>query len=166
MTRGRSSTLYLARDELTREQAWDVVTWCLARDADEFTLSYLYVEGADTEAWRNINRLLSPFAHPQAPRELMSVLAGAPKVQQTELWSLCAASIVSLQRLLPEGPLAAPNVGAPDGWLEDLTIYRNGELLFGVSSHEGVGILELTTQERLSFIAHGLRSHDRPDLLR
>ena len=56
------------------------------------------------------------------------------------------ASLVALQDFLTGGIFTC-EVGAV-GWLEDLTLYRRGELMLGIVSHESEGILRVSHEER------------------
>jgi hypothetical protein len=61
------------------------------------------------------------------------------------LWSFSDASLAQLLSFVGEGLFVSP-VG-PDGWLEDLTTYRGGELVLGLVTQEQEGVLRLTQQE-------------------
>jgi len=50
----------------------------------------------------------------------------------------------------------------PDRWREDLTIYRQGELVIGLVSHEQEGVLRLTPQEHGVVAGLDIRSARNP----
>jgi hypothetical protein len=79
-------------------------------------------------------------------------------VRTTERWTLNEISIGALQDALPQGVLEYDP--RPDGWFEDPILYRDGELLLGVLSHEAFAVLRLTTSEAADLDAAGFRSHD------
>lgn len=62
------------------------------------------------------------------------------------LWDLNSVLLAAPQDFLTEG-IFTYEVGA-DGWLEDLTLYRQGEMMLEVVSHEGGGVLLVTSEER------------------
>jgi hypothetical protein len=46
------------------------------------------------------------------------------------------------------------------GWLEDFAIYRCGEVILGVVSHEGLVVLRLTEREQGEFSDLKIESHE------
>lgn len=71
-----------------------------------------------------------------------------------ELWRLTSQSFAALKQFSPDGVLKDQTDG--QGGYEDLVLYRQGELMLGLVSHEGKGILRVTDQERLSLERNGL----------
>jgi len=47
-----------------------------------------------------------------------------------------------------------------EGWLEDPTLYRDGEIMLGIVSHEREGFLELTALEAVQLAALGIPTRD------
>jgi hypothetical protein len=61
------------------------------------------------------------------------------------LWQLTDHSVAALRTFLPGGLFT--NVVDPAGWLEDPIVYRNGEPMLGVVTHEQEGLLRATAEE-------------------
>lgn len=142
-------------------RTWRLVEWCAARGIDEFSLAFMSAGvklGPDLEAADN---RLHPFSRGKAERMLMSVPLGQSQIQPTEVWSYSPESLVVLTQLFPGGLFEYPSGPFPEEWLEDPAFYRRGELMLGVVSHEGEGIMDLTSLEWAEFSAAGFCSHDR-----
>jgi hypothetical protein len=58
------------------------------------------------------------------------------------------AAIEVLRKSWPVGPVSS--LYDEEIWLEDLIIYRDGEVMMGVTTHEGGGVLRLTELELVS----------------
>ena len=72
-----------------------------------------------------------------------------------ELWRLTSQSFAVLKEFFPDGVFKDQTAG--EGGYEDLILYREGELMLGVVSHEGEGILRVTDEERQSLERAGFR---------
>lgn len=79
-------------------------------------------------------------------------------MRNTERWSLDEVSISALKDALAEGVFQYDPL--QDGWFEDLILYRDGELILGVLSHEAFGVLRLAQSESEELDAAGFPSHD------
>ena len=78
--------------------------------------------------------------------------------RDTERWTLNEASVAALKEALPEGLFQYD--ATQDGWFEDPILYRDGELMLGVLSHEAFAVLRLTDLEAVELEAAGFASHD------
>jgi len=63
-----------------------------------------------------------------------------PHVRDTRLWRFDKLSLVVLKGLLPDG-LFSDRQGNSDGWIEDVTLYRDSRLLLTVITHEEAATL-------------------------
>ena len=145
---GTSETeLNVDRDDLTAEETWRLVQWCLAQSADEITLDF-YELRADDDPF-------APFARPSAQRRHLSYASDAPS--ETPLYALNDGSIRRLRDLLPEGLLQSPSYSR-DGWVENPEVYRFGRPMFGVISHDGLGWLWVSKDEREALAKLGIRT--------
>lgn len=77
---------------------------------------------------------------------LFSLAIASRHLVASPLWGLNSASLAALRDFLT-GDIFTCEIGA-GGWLEDLTLYRRGELMLGIVSHESEGILRVTHEER------------------
>ena len=78
-------------------------------------------------------------------------------VRDTQLWTLNAGSIGALRETLPGGLFEYDPLH--DAWFEDPVIYRDGELLLGVLSHEAFAVLRVTDLEAALLAGAGFPSH-------
>ncbi len=71
-------------------------------------------------------------------------------IRPLELWRLTSKSLAVLEEFFPNGVFSYE--ASAEGWLEDLMLYRHidrhSELVLGVVSHEGEGMLRVTNQEQ------------------
>ncbi len=80
------------------------------------------------------------------------------------LWTLSAESLPLLLRFLPHGLFRWPP--GPAGWLEDLTVYRAGELVLGIVTHEAEGVLRLTPAEHAEVALLGIETRAEGEWIR
>ena len=128
---------------------WKFLRFLTARGADEFGVRILY--------WGNtgdpgpLEAALAPFSLGTRERECTVWSSRQEKVRPTPVWQLNAESIAVLATLMPRGILTYDhNAGA---WLEDLCVYRGGELVFGTVTHEQFAFVRLSDDEWASWQA-------------
>jgi hypothetical protein len=156
------STRWFHRGDLTPAQTWQLVEYCASRGATDFTVCLVTLEGSAAPNCVEAEAALRPFELPEAPRALMTVLAGQPRVQPTRLWRLVPEAVAALRPFLPEGLFDYPSADWDAGWLEDPTVYRAGTVMLGVVSHEGEGVLTLSPAEHAEVAALGIRTRAAP----
>ena len=147
---------YLTARELDADASRRLLAWLLEHGADEFTVGVMALQDEPARTADAFEDALAPFELPRAPRR---VLGGAPdddRTREVRRWALTAPSLAALLPFLPDGPFAYA-VG-PAGWFEDLTVYRQGELVLGVLTHEQEGVLRLTPAEHAEVRALGVTS--------
>jgi hypothetical protein len=76
----------------------------------------------------------------------------------TDLWELDHGSLRVLQQLLPAGLMQYEP--RDDAWFENPVLYRDGDLMLGVLSHEAFAVLRVSESEAGELAAAGFISHD------
>ena len=130
------------------KQTWELVPWIHRQGATEFSIDLLRVE-PDIGPSSTINAFesdLSSFRLGDREREHLESAPGEPTVRQSPVWGLAQESIGILKRYLPDG-LVVPPTCSEDGWLENPRFYRDGNLVLGVITHEGGGLVRLEPSE-------------------
>ena len=126
--------------------------------ANEFTIDFLSSNRTGAgDRWEQFDEVVRPIALGEAHRERMSGRTADDLSRPTERWALCETSINALKDALVEGFFQYDP--AQDGWFEDPILYRDGELMLGVLSHEAFAVLRLTTAESEELDAAGFPSH-------
>jgi hypothetical protein len=127
-------------------RGWGLVEWCLAHAGNEFSLQFMGLAGEEPAAHARLKSELAAFHRGAPNRERVTAPAGENVRRPTDVWILKGDSLAALRRCLPTGLFASPSYDV-DGWFEDFTIYRGGEIMLGVVSHEGHIFLRLTESE-------------------
>ena len=150
---------YLAPADFTAEESWRLLEWCREIGADEFTVDCV---GSDARAqattWRPFEKVVKPFSRGDETRERMSGTTADDLTRNTRLWEMNPVTVGALQDALPNGLLSYDPEGR--GWFEDPILYREGNLLLGVLSHEAFAVLRLSVVESMRLSAAGFPSHD------
>lgn len=135
---------YFAKSDVPPEESWRLLDWCAKNGADEFTISGM-VAGSEGRKSAAFFASLAPFERTEAPRRRLSAPTADEFVRPTPLWTLSAEPIALLRRAMVDGVFDY-NAGG-DPWLEDLAVYRQGEFMMGVITHEDGGVLRITPAE-------------------
>ena len=146
------------RDDLSPEQGWRLIDWCIERGGDEFSFRIMGL-GDSPSSHEPLTKALTPFHRGTPKRENMTTLAGEETRRPTDTWRLSTESAGVLRQHIADGLFVAPSY-SDAGWLEDFTIYRRGEAMLGVVSHEGLVVLRLTEQEHAEFSKLKIESHE------
>jgi len=149
---------YVFEHSLRGERGPRLLRWLLSRGADEFTITVMAL--ADTQApfADAFEDELAPFELPSAERRVLTVTTSPDRTALVRLWSFDDKSLERLVSFLNKGLFHSP--AGPDGWLEDLTVYRRGELVLGLVSHEQEGVLRLTAEEHREVAALDISSEE------
>jgi hypothetical protein len=115
--------------------------------------------GAESPVWAQFAHAVAPFTLGEHVRRLMSGRTVDDLIRPTELWTLNEPTIKALRDAFPLGFLQY--YPADDGWLEDLVLYRDGELMLGAITHEGAAVLRVSPDESAAFTEAGFPSHDQ-----
>lgn len=124
-------------------ESWRLARWCVERGADELSVRVLCAEGQGSRA--------DQFEDAFEARQLASDLRRVPFAPDAQpaglvrLWRLDDDTMSSLCRFLPDG-LFTHRID-PHGWLEDPMLFRDGELMLGVVTHQREGVLRVTPDE-------------------
>jgi hypothetical protein len=129
----------------------------MKRGADEFTISAL-VSDKESDHMRHFFEELAPFALPAAPRRLLSAPADRQLTRDVDRWSLNDRTLEVLRAALPMG--FASREYDVQLWLEDLAVYRDGQFMIGVLSHEGGGVVRVTELELQELRRDGFPDRD------
>jgi hypothetical protein len=138
-----------------------LLRFLLERGADEFTIRVMALQETPAPFADAFEDELGPDERESAARAVMASTAAAPRPRSVRLWSLNIRTLERLLSFLDDGLFHCPP--GPDGWLEDLTVYRRAELVFGALSHERDGVLRLTRAEHEALAAIGIRSAAAPE---
>jgi hypothetical protein len=150
---------YLASDDYDLESSRRLVAWCRRHGADEFTIACIGTDPkVDEQVWRPFETIVQPYAVGTKVRRRMSGSTAEDLVRPTDLWALNDTTVTALAWALPDGVLDY-RVG-DYGWFEDPILYREGEVMLGVVTHESSAVLRLTDVEAAKFSAAGFLSHD------
>jgi hypothetical protein len=135
---------YFSPALLSAPESWRLLRWCAEHGGTELAIRVRCVASEPAPVADDFEDTFAASSLGTAPRR---VLGADPeeKVQPVRLWRLTGDSIESLRRFLPGGLFS--HVVDPAGWLEDPTVYRDGELLLGVVTHEQEGVLRVTAPE-------------------
>ena len=138
--------LYLRAGQIPPDRSWDIVRWCHAHGADEFSWREMGIAGHPDPIVERANAALAPFRLPDQPRPTSVVYSDQGDRTPVQLWRLSEASIEQAIALLPDGLFTEPSY-SDDGWIEDPTFYRAGDILLGVVSHEHEAFLQVSPVE-------------------
>ena len=134
--------------DLGIEGAKRLLAWCRSRGADSFTFTVI---GSPPELERQaavIEAPLEPFS--VAPSRIAVIPEEVPGSYWTRvsvLWELNDATEAMLLHAFPRGLLTyMPTDGS---WCEDPCLFRGPELMLGVISHEGEGVLRIEASEQV-----------------
>ncbi len=142
---------YVNARSLRGERATHLLRYLLEHGADEFSISVMALQDTLAPFADAFEDELGPFEHPAARRRVLTSADSMDLTRTVRLWALNEASLARLLTFMDSGLFHSP--AGPDGWFEDLTIYRDGELAFGVVSHEQEGLLRLTHREQADVAA-------------
>lgn len=149
--------LHLAAADVEPPLLWRLLDALAARGADEFTLDVMALADVPAERADAFEDALEPWVRPPAIRPILDAAAAAPFPGRVRLWALGARTLPLLRRFLPHGTLRLDaQAPAEDGWFENLTVYRDGELVFAAVTGEGVAVLQLRPGEREELEALGI----------
>jgi hypothetical protein len=152
-------TRYFSFDDVSSEQTWELLEWCHAIGGDEFTEVGL-VSPIESQRMKDFFARLNASSIPEAPRRRLNAPSKDAFTRPVPLWRLDESTIAQLKEAMPMG--IASREYDTDLWLEDLTVYRDGQFLMGVLSHENGGVIRVTELE-LSALRR-LRFPDRDEV--
>ncbi|HST07909.1 MAG TPA: hypothetical protein VLJ83_07035 [Gemmatimonadaceae bacterium] len=150
---------YLIPSDYPPEESWRLVEWCRSVGADEFTVECISTDSRAADVlWAEFEAVVKPLSRPSASRERMSGRTADDLTRVTPLWTLSSGAIDALREALPGGLFQYDPLH--DAWFEDPVIYRDGDLMLGVLSHEAFAMLRVTELEIALLAAAGFPSHE------
>jgi hypothetical protein len=147
---------YVFEHSLRDERGPRLLRYLLAQGADEFSITVMALQDTMAPFADAFEDELSPYERESAVRRVIAAESASDVMRVVRLWTFNEASITRLVSFIDTGLFYWP--AGPDGWLEDLTIYRSGELVLGLVSHEHEGVLRLTQDEHDAVAALGVSS--------
>lgn len=145
MKRNEPERLSIRADTLGAIESRRLLAWALEHGADEFTVSVMALQGIEAPLADAFEDVLEPWARPMARRRVLYGETQSDLTREIRLWSLTPVSLALLEEFLPDGLFSA--TAHERGWLEDPAIYRRGDLVCGVISHEREGVVRVTPAE-------------------
>lgn len=149
---------FVYKHEITPEQSWRLLEWCISRGATELTLCLPSTHPPSTAY--AVMAAMERFRLADSERDTGSY-AGDVRPSIVPLWRLTAEVVELLAGLFDEGLFTYPAGDWPGGLGEDPIAYRGGQLMLWVVSHEGEAVIRLAPDDLESFAALGLRTHPR-----
>lgn len=136
---------YLSEHSLRDERGPRLLRYLLEHRADEFSITVMALQDTPAPFADAFEDELAPYERAVAPRRTLTASTPTDFVRPVRLWTFNEASLARLLTFLDNSLFHWP--AGPDGWFEDLTIYRQRELVLGLVSHENEGVLRLTPDE-------------------
>lgn len=147
---------YVFEHSLRGERGPQLLRFLLEHGADEFSIEVMALQDTPAPFADAFEDELGPFESAAAPRRKATTTTPAAADRSVRLWSYTDTTLTRLLSFLDDSLFDSP--AGPDGWLEDLTIYRAGELVLGLVSHERGGVLRLTPHEHAELADLGIAS--------
>ena len=152
---------YVAEHSLRGERGPRLLRYLLEHGADEFSIAVMALQDAPAPFADAFEDAMEPFAKAAERRRVVYNPDAGDLARTVRLWALTPSSLQTLLTFLDDGIFHCP--AGPDGWLEDLTLYRSGELVLGLVSHEQEGVLRLTREELTEVAALGMPFESRAE---
>ena len=125
----------------------EMIGWCIDRGGDQFSFSIVGIGSASSH--QPLLDDLAAFYDGEHEREHMTTYAG-DGARRRDTWRLSRDSVAALEGHIAGGVFAEP-VYSADWWVEDFTVYRRGEIMLGVVSHEDYVLVRATELEVAEF---------------
>jgi hypothetical protein len=125
------------------KESWRLARWCVEHGADELTVRVLCAEDQGTRADQFEDAFDDRFIATDL-RRVVTAPEDEPE-RHVRLWRLDEDALQALRAYLPDG-LFTHRVD-PHGWLEDPMLFRDGELMLGLVTHQREGMVRVTAEE-------------------
>ena len=149
----------LRSNELPVEAGWRLIRWYAETGSNEFTFSCLAAATQEGRFCAAAEQALASFAVGFDRRPPTTLGKNEASLRKVKLWRLNEQSLRVLQQLLPDG-LFTDRQGSDEGWIEDLTVYQDGQLRVGVITHEKQATIHLTDSEQEELRGLGVLPRD------
>jgi hypothetical protein len=143
-------------DAITAQLTWPILQWASRIGADEFSYECLGGRTPRPVRCEQVETVLLPFHKGHQHRPTLTMRATDVGARLVPLWRLDQMSLAIMRDLIWPDGILADHQGEDAGWLEDLTIYRRGELLLGAITHEHTLAIEASDEEFAALRAGGL----------
>ena len=147
---------YVTEDALRGDRGPRLLRYLLDNGANEFSITVMALQDTPAPFADAFEDELGLFEHEPALRRVV-IPAGSTEVTRLiRLWEFNQTTCERVLSFVDDGLFHWP--AGPDGWLEDLMIFRDGELVLGLLSSEREGVLRLTQEEHVAVAALGITS--------
>lgn len=136
---------YVSEQGLRGERGPRLLRYLLHHGADEFSITVMALQDTPAPFVDAFEDELGPYERSPARRRVVVDPETHDRSRPVRLWTFNEESLDRLLSFVDEGLFRWP--AGPDGWFEDLSLYRRGELVLGLVSHEQEGVLRLTRDE-------------------
>jgi len=151
-------TRLLTADTLRSRESARLLAWALEHGADEFTVAVMAMQGIEAPLADAFEDALAPWAGAPGRRRVVHGWTEPDFTREVRLWRLTPLSLALLQEFLPAGLFSSDT--QERGWFEDPALYRRGELLLGVVTHEREGVIRVSAEEEEELARLGVRLGD------
>lgn len=145
-------TSYFTPESLSPDDGWRLLRWCAEHGAAELSVRVMCEVGGPAPIADRFEDTFAPALVGEGERRVLSSSPGEHR-RTIRLWRLDERTETLLRPFFPRGLFT--NAVDPRGWLEDPLVYRNGELMLGVVTHEREGVLRATEDEMRELDALG-----------
>ncbi|HEV2641815.1 MAG TPA: hypothetical protein VGT98_03875 [Candidatus Elarobacter sp.] len=152
---------YVTEHDLRGERGPALLRWLLDHGASEFSIAVMAIQATPAPIADAFEDALGPFERAPAPRRIVMSPTSMESRRVVRLWTFSSESLERLLAFIDHGLFHS--AVSPDGWLEDLTVYRAGELVLGLVTHAREGVLRLTAEEHAAVAALGIGSAPAPE---
>ncbi len=160
--KNRKTTRHIFQVDFRPHETWKLLDWCRKSNSKEFTIDLMEILDVPAPDVREAESLLKEYELPSENREHLTAPNKDQIIRPTNLWQLCNESIQVLKILFPDGLFTHPSC-EDNGWFEDPTFYRNGELFMGIVSHECEGLINVTYDEAVQLQELGFKTRDNAE---
>jgi hypothetical protein len=139
---------YVFHANLGKAGGMRLLEWCRQQGADAFTFTVIGTPPQLESDAAAIEAPLEPYRLPIT--RIHAIPDGQPGrywTQAKALWELNETTQAELLRNFPVGFLTY--VPSASSWCEDPCVFREGELMLGIISHESEGVLRIRASEQL-----------------
>ena len=150
----------LAIEDRTLHPGWELIEFLASIGADEFTMDFLYVGDDGKAACDRLVQKLAFASLGQLTRECTVTYANESNPRPIEVYRLNAQAREVLRAIMPEGIFDSGT--SSNAWVEDVCVYRRGELLFGTVLHEKYAFVRLTEFEWQQWEARSTLARTKP----
>jgi hypothetical protein len=146
---------YVFHSDLGESGGARLLSWCRERGADAFTFTVIGTPPQLATDAAAIEAPLEPFRlSPTTIRRLPEGQAGSSWINVTALCKLNDTTEAMLLQCFPKGLLTY--FPTDRSWCEDPCVFRGDELMLGIVSHEGEGVLRIHAHEQLALDQSGI----------